>query len=112
MNDHETHLILFDGVCSLCSRMVQFITRQDVNGKFRFASLQSDDGQTLLKKYGLPTTDFDTVVFISEDRCLVKSSAVLHVFRVLGGFWKLIYILIIFPRPLRDFVYDIIAKTR
>lgn len=112
MSNNETHILLFDGVCNLCNSIVQFTIKRDPKGKFKFASLQSESGQALLKKFGLPTDDFDSFVFISGDKLFLKSSAGLHVLKELGGFWKMFYFLIIFPRPLRDFIYNIIAKTR
>jgi predicted DCC family thiol-disulfide oxidoreductase YuxK len=112
MSNKETHILLFDGVCNLCNSIVQFTIKRDPEGKFKFASLQSESGQALLKKFNLPVHDLDSFVFIKGDRYFLKSSAGLHVLKELGGVWKVFYFLIIFPRPLRDFVYDIIAKTR
>ena len=103
MNNSESPILLFDGVCNLCNGIVQFTIDRDPKGKFKFASLQSRAGQALLEKFGLPTNDFDSFVFITEDKYFVKSSAGLHVLKELGGAWKLFYVFIIFPRPLRDF---------
>ena len=112
MSDNETNILLFDGVCNLCNSIVQFTIKRDPKGKFKFASLQSKSGQALLKKFDLPTDDFASFVLIKGDNYFLKSSAGLHVLKELGGVWKLFYISIIFPRPLRDFIYNIIAKTR
>lgn len=112
MNNSETPVLLFDGVCNLCNCIVQFVIKRDPEGKFKFASLQSESGQTLLKKMGLPTDDFDSFVFINGNKYFLKSSAGLHVLKELGGVWKLFYVFIILPRPLRDFIYGLIAKTR
>lgn len=112
MSNKETNILLFDGVCNLCNSIVQFTIKRDPKEKFKFASLQSESGQALLKKFGLPTDDFDSFVFINGDKYFLKSSAGLHVLKELGGVWKLFFAFIIFPRPLRDFVYNIIARTR
>jgi predicted DCC family thiol-disulfide oxidoreductase YuxK len=96
----------------LCNGIVKFTIKRDPKGKFKFASLQSDSGQALLKRLGLPTDDFDSFVFINGDKYFLKSSAGLHVLKELGGLWSLFYVFIVFPRPLRDFIYQIIAKTR
>lgn len=112
MSNYETQILLFDGVCNLCISIVQFIIKRDPKGKFKFASLQSESGQALLKKFGLPTNDIDSIVFINGDKYYLKSSAGLHVLKELGGVWKLFYVFIIFPGPLRDFMYNTIAKTR
>jgi predicted DCC family thiol-disulfide oxidoreductase YuxK len=112
MTDNTTHILLFDGVCNLCNPIVQFIIKRDTESKFNFAALQSDSGQFLLKKYSLPTNDFSSIVYINADRYYLKSSAGIRVLIALGGVWKLSGILFIFPRPLRDLLYMIIAKYR
>lgn len=109
----QSYIVLFDGVCNLCNRLVNFVIKRDKKGKFRFAALQSDSGQDLLMKMGLSTHDFDTFVLLrSDDKVLVKSKAGLTVLKELGGGWSLLYALIIVPTPIRDFVYNRIAKTR
>ena len=110
--NNNNYIFLFDGVCNLCDGFVQFIIKRDPNAKFKFAALQSKSGQALLKKFKLPPDDLDSLVLIIDDNYFLKSSAGLHILKELGGFWKLFYILMIFPKPLRDFVYDLIAKTR
>lgn len=112
MRKNETHILLFDGVCNLCISVVNFTIKRDSKEKFKFAALQSESGQALLKKFGLPTNDFDSFVFICGEKYFLKSSAGLHVLRELGGVWKLFYAFIIFPGPLRDSIYSIVAKTR
>jgi predicted DCC family thiol-disulfide oxidoreductase YuxK len=112
LNNKTPKILLFDGVCNLCNRTVQFVIKRDAKAKFLFASLQSDYGQTLLKRFGLPQDDFDSFVLISGDKFYLRSTAGLHVLKELGGGWKLLYALIIFPRPLRDFIYNLVARTR
>jgi len=111
-NNGESSILLFDGVCNLCNRVVQFTIRRDSKGKFKFASLQSESGQTLLEKFGLPKDELRTFVLVKGDRYFLKSTAALNVLRELGGVWKLFYVFIIIPRPLRDFLYSIISKSR
>jgi predicted DCC family thiol-disulfide oxidoreductase YuxK len=109
---NNENILLFDGFCNLCSRLVNFIIKRDKKAKFLFLSLQSASGQSLLKKFGLPTDDFDSVVYIRSDKYFLKSSAILYILKELGGIWKLFYIFIIIPNFIRDFIYKIIAKTR
>jgi len=104
-------IILFDGECNFCDQSVQFIIKRDPEGKFKFASLQSETGQELLNKFNAPR-DLDSFVFIEGDWCYFKSSAALRVFKHLKGVWKFSYYLLIVPRPIRDFFYHIIAKNR
>jgi predicted DCC family thiol-disulfide oxidoreductase YuxK len=105
-------ILLFDGICILCNGMVKFLLKRDKKSKFKFAALQSVSGQELLKQHNLPMDQFDSFVYIYNNRVYLKSSAVLHVLKDLGGIWKLFYAFIIIPRPIRDFGYDIVAKTR
>lgn len=104
-------IILFDGECHFCDSSVQFIIKRDPKGVFYFSSLQSDAGKELLKKYGV-SEDVETMFLIDEEKVYDKSSAALRICRHLKGFWKLCYGLIIIPKPIRDVVYDVIAKNR
>ncbi|HZK94854.1 MAG TPA: thiol-disulfide oxidoreductase DCC family protein [Prolixibacteraceae bacterium] len=112
MDHSEINIVLFDGVCNLCNSTVQFIIRNDAKAKFRFASVQNESGQLLLKQLDLPLDHFDTLVYISDSKFYLKSTAVFMILRELGGGWRLLYFFIIFPRFLRDMVYDFIAKWR
>ena len=109
---NSENILLFDGFCKLCSRLVNFVIKRGKKAKFLFVSLQSANGQSLLKRFGLPTDDFDSVVFIQRDKYYLKSSAILHVLKELGGIWKIFFIFIIIPNFIRDLMYKIIAKTR
>lgn len=109
----ETHpVVLFDGVCNLCNGFVQFCIERDKKGKLKFASLQSGVGQELLAQFGLKGAPLSTVVLIEGNQYYTKSSAGLRVLKHFGGFWQLFYGLMIFPKPLRNWVYDYIAKNR
>lgn len=112
MSESNSYILLFDGVCNLCNRTVQFVIKRDVRKRFRFAALQSANGQALLRELGLPIQHFNTVVLIHGDTYYVKSTAALRVLKELGGLWKLCYALIVIPRPIRDLVYNMVAKTR
>ncbi|CAM3715471.1 thiol-disulfide oxidoreductase DCC family protein [Mesobacillus thioparans] len=104
-------VILFDGVCNFCDASVQFILERDRNETFLFASLQSDAGQKLLKEHDV-SDDVDSMVLIEDGKVYYKSAAALRISRHLDGAWKLLYILILVPAPLRNMVYDLIAKNR
>ncbi|MBV7506582.1 thiol-disulfide oxidoreductase DCC family protein [Bacillus sp. sid0103] len=104
-------IILFDGVCNLCNSSVQFIIKRDSAGYFKFASLQSQTGQTLLKKHGL-NNDLNSFVLIENDKVYLKSSAALRVCSKLGTVWRIFSIFRFLPSFIRDFLYDIVAKNR
>lgn len=105
-------ILLFDGFCNLCNNLVRFVIKQDRKKVIRFASLQSPPGNQLLRKFGLDSDDFDSVVYVSGERYYLKSSAVLHIFKDIGHGWRLVYGFIIIPKFIRDFLYDIISKSR
>jgi predicted DCC family thiol-disulfide oxidoreductase YuxK len=112
MNTSDEPILLFDGVCHFCNHTVQFVIRHDKREKFRFAALQSSSGQKLLKKFDLPTNDFDSFVMITTNTFYTKSTAALQVCLVLGGLWRILYVLKVLPKPLRDGIYTILAKNR
>ncbi len=105
-------VILFDGYCNLCSRSVQFVLKHDRKAKFRFASLQSEYGKTMLQKHQLPTQSFGTFVLVEDDKIHFKSTAALRVVKSLSGMWPVLYIFIIVPRFIRDAVYGFVARNR
>lgn len=105
-------IILFDGICNLCNQSVQFVIEHDNKNQFQFASLQSDFGQNFLKENNLDATQFDSVVFIEDDKFYTKSSAALKIAKYLDGITSWLTIFMIVPKPLRDVVYSFIAKNR
>jgi predicted DCC family thiol-disulfide oxidoreductase YuxK len=111
MEDNKS-LLLFDGVCNLCNSSVQFILLRDKKDRFRFASLQSDYGQNLLREHNLPTESFNSLVLVENGKVYQKSTAALRIARKLKGLWPLLFAFIIIPPFIRNFVYDIIAKNR
>jgi predicted DCC family thiol-disulfide oxidoreductase YuxK len=105
-------VLLFDGECNLCNSLVQFIIRKDHKKKFLFASLQSNAAESLLIKHSLPVKKNNSFVYIVGEKHYVKSTAALLVARELNGITRLLYGFIIIPLPIRDFVYDLVAKYR
>jgi predicted DCC family thiol-disulfide oxidoreductase YuxK len=108
----STAIVLFDGVCNLCTWSVRFILRRDPQAYFRFASLQSPAGKRLLDAYGLHKQRNESVILIEDDQVYARSDAALHIAARLSGVWPLLRVLLIVPRPLRDRVYDWIAAHR
>jgi predicted DCC family thiol-disulfide oxidoreductase YuxK len=105
-------IVVFDGMCNLCSQAVQFVIKRDPAGIFRFASIQSATGGQLLEVYGLDRRSVDTIVLIKEGRSYVGSDAALEIAKDLKGFWKVAASLKIVPRPIRDCAYSWIARNR
>ena len=106
-------IILFDGVCNLCNSAVQFIIKRDKKNLYKFAALQSDIATLLLKERGIDSSKIDSIILIDPNTAYyIKSSAALEIGKTFGGVWHLLGIFEWVPRPLRDWVYDLIAKNR
>lgn len=105
-------VLLFDGVCNLCNGYVQWLIQHDPKGVFRYASLQSDAGRALLAQAGLPTDQMDTVVLLDQGRTYTRADVALRIAGQLGGLWPLLGVLRMVPRPLRNAIYDWVARNR
>tara|TARA_B110000093_G_C12704030_1_gene299434 strand:+ start:166 stop:576 length:411 start_codon:yes stop_codon:yes gene_type:complete len=105
-------LVLFDGVCNLCNSSVQYVIKHDRYNKFKFASLQSDAAKEILLQFNENNSDLNSIILIDNNKIFKKSLAILRLLKILGGIYTLLYIFIIIPKPLRDWVYDYIAKNR
>lgn len=114
MTEQTLHkpLILFDGVCNLCNRSVQFVIRHDPEAIFQFATLQSNLAEKITSYYHLPATDFNSIILFQNGKIYTRSTAALHIARQLKGPVKLLYAFIIVPVFLRDAVYKLVAKKR
>ncbi|MFN3241432.1 MAG: thiol-disulfide oxidoreductase DCC family protein [Planctomycetota bacterium] len=110
--DREQPLILFDGDCNLCNGSVQFVIKRDPQAKFRFAALQSDAARSALVAAGVTGELPDSIVLVADGRVRTRSAAALAIARRLGGLWPLLSIFWLIPYPLRDLVYDWIARNR
>jgi predicted DCC family thiol-disulfide oxidoreductase YuxK len=105
-------VVLFDGVCNLCNRSVQFIIKRDKKKQFLFASLQGKAGQEVLNRFNLPADNFNSFILVEGEHVYIRSTAVLRMLKKLGGRWRLFYGFIIVPKFIRNAIYDWIAKNR
>jgi predicted DCC family thiol-disulfide oxidoreductase YuxK len=112
----DSPILLFDGVCNLCSRAVQFIVDHETAPTIRFCSLQSEAGRALLAEHGMlhviAEADPDTMVFVEGGRAYERSTGALRVSRYLRAPWRWVQLGWIVPRILRDLVYRVVAKNR
>lgn len=104
-------VVLFDGVCTLCNSAVRWIVARDPGARFRFASLQSDAAQPLLRAAGLPEGYAESLVLIEDGRAYTASTGALRIARHLSG-WRWAWALRRVPRPLRDGAYGLVARSR
>jgi len=105
-------VIIFDGICNLCCGWIQYLIRIDKNMKFRFVSIQSERGQKMLN--GIHENDkmTESIIYLKENKSFRESSAVLEILTDIGGVWKLIAVLKLIPKPIRNKLYQLIAKKR
>jgi predicted DCC family thiol-disulfide oxidoreductase YuxK len=105
-------VVLFDGECNLCSRSVQFIIKHDAKKVFRFASLQSSFGKQIKEYFKIDDTQPETILLLKNNDIYKSSTAILHISKELNGTWKIFYAAIIIPKPIRNYIYNIISKNR
>jgi len=112
-------VLLFDGECGLCNRVVRLLLRLDRHGRLRFAPLQGTAAQEFLRVHGLPVKDFSTLVFVpdwilrAEKTFLLRTDGAIAALRACGGAGRwLAAVLAIVPRRLRDAGYKLVARTR
>jgi predicted DCC family thiol-disulfide oxidoreductase YuxK len=104
--------VLFDGVCNLCNGTIRFIIERDPHARFQFAPLQSPAADRLIGAHVDRASLPDSVVLLDDGRIHVRSAAALRIARQLRFPWPLAWIFILVPRPIRDWVYDVIARHR
>lgn len=108
----DKYIVVFDGVCHLCNGFVNFLLKCDTRDRLRFALLQFPgmlgvDGSI---KQNIASTD--SVALIADGKVYFRSTGVLKIMKRLGGLWQLFYVFMLVPRPIRDWVYDFIARNR
>ncbi|NHF60034.1 thiol-disulfide oxidoreductase DCC family protein [Flavobacteriaceae bacterium TP-CH-4] len=111
--ENPKKIILFDGVCNLCNRSIQFVIKRDKADLFRYAALQSEVGQKLLSERNIDTKTIDSIILIDPGVAYyVKSDAALQIGKHLKGYRSLSSILNLIPSKLRNIVYDFVARNR
>ena len=104
-------LVLFDGVCNLCNRAVDFILKRDPKKRFRFVAIQSEAGQFLMGRFNVPA-ETDSVILIVGGSVYTQSEAALEIARLLPFPWRMAVVLKIIPENIRNRMYRWIAKNR
>ena len=112
MTEHAGAVIVFDGVCALCSRWVRFLLRFDRVGRYRFAAMQGAHGGQLLAAHGLDPDDPLSFLLVENGRAYTDTDAIMRVLAGLGGIWKLAMLARVLPQLLRDRGYRWVARNR
>jgi predicted DCC family thiol-disulfide oxidoreductase YuxK len=110
--NNSDKIVFFDNICPLCNRSIDFLVRRDKSKMIRFASLQSDLANSLVKNVENFQVPEDTVIFVDEGRVYVKSQAVLKIASYLSMPYKALVIFTIIPVSWRDAIYDLVARNR
>jgi predicted DCC family thiol-disulfide oxidoreductase YuxK len=105
-------VIVFDGVCALCSRWVRFLLRFDRRGRYRFAAMQGVHGRALLQQHGLDRFDPLSFLLVVVGRAWSDTDAIARVLAGLGGAWRAAHLLRLVPRSWRDRAYRALARNR
>lgn len=105
-------VIFFDGVCNLCNRSVQFVIKRDKKDVFRFAALQSQLAKKLFVRQPYLTEAPASVLLVEDGKMYVESTAALKIARHLGGLWSWLYVFILVPPLIRDWIYRFISTHR
>jgi predicted DCC family thiol-disulfide oxidoreductase YuxK len=115
-------ILLYDGLCGLCNRLVQFVLRHDADALFHFASLQSPLARQVLARHGADATDLDTMYVVAnydlpDEHLLPRSDAVIFILACLGASGHSLsraagFLLSLIPPPLRELGYRIVARNR
>lgn len=106
-------IIIFDGVCNLCDKSVQFIIKHDKNDVFRFVALQSDLGQQIINYIGINISKIDSIILYEPGiSYYYKAEAALKIAKYLGGIYSFFGLFSIIPNSISNLVYDYIAKNR
>ena len=105
-------IVIFDGYCNFCSRSVLFIIRRDKKRYLTFAASQTAEGQKVIEKYDIGELAEHSIVLIENGNVYRKSTAALRIARQLDRGWSLFYGFLIVPQCIRDFIYDLVARSR
>ncbi|MFZ9587376.1 MAG: thiol-disulfide oxidoreductase DCC family protein [Crocinitomicaceae bacterium] len=108
----DRKIIIFDGICILCNRFVQFTLKKDRSKQFYFTTAQSDFTKEQLKDLHISVSPMDSVLYVKNNRVLTESAAVLGILSDLGGWWKLMSIFKVIPPFIRNAIYRFCAKRR
>ncbi len=111
-------VLLYDGNCGLCNRVVRLLLQTDKAGRLSYGSLQSAPVQEYLRQQGLPTEDFDSLVFVPDwespvaETFRLRTDGALAAAAVVGGIWRLVTWTRVLPAGVRDPFYKLVARSR
>jgi predicted DCC family thiol-disulfide oxidoreductase YuxK len=105
-------ILFYDGDCGFCNSMVSFILKHERDHELLFCALQSDKAELMLHSGGLKEIDPNTMYLKDNGRIFSRSAAALRLLKHLKWYCRILIVLKIVPRKLRDYLYNQIAKRR
>jgi predicted DCC family thiol-disulfide oxidoreductase YuxK len=108
----NSRIIIFDGLCNLCSGFMQFVYKRDEKDNFKFAWVQDEKSVKILDQFNLHKESLKTIILIESEIVYYKSSAFFKIVRLLRFPWPVLTVGYLIPRAIRDWIYDFIAENR
>lgn len=108
----QGNLIVFDGICLVCSGFARFMARHDKTADFRFVDAQSETGRSLYEKYGLDADLMETNIVIVGGQAYTKMASFTAAMHSIGWPWKLLTVFDFLPIGVGNWLYDRIAQNR
>jgi predicted DCC family thiol-disulfide oxidoreductase YuxK len=110
--DSKDRVVVFDGICHVCSGWVRFLERHRVEPPFRLLSMQSEEGKALLTRYGIDPEDPETFLVLEGGKPYTQSDGSIRIITALGGLWRIFAAAQAIPKPWRDSLYRLLARNR
>jgi predicted DCC family thiol-disulfide oxidoreductase YuxK len=110
--DATLRVVVFDGICNVCSGWVRFLERHRIEPPFKLLPMQSDEGKALLADYGIDPDDPATFLVLDQGRQFTESDGAIHVITALGGLWFMFEAARLIPKAWRDWLYRLLARNR
>lgn len=109
-----TNFVFFDSSCIMCNRSILFMIKIDKMENFKFCSLQSKLAMEILSQFKITLgTDFSTMYVLHDKKIYTRSDCFILFLSIMGGYWKLISVILrLFPKIIRNSVYDFVSKHR
>jgi predicted DCC family thiol-disulfide oxidoreductase YuxK len=110
--DPDARIIVFDGICHVCSGWVRFLQRHRIDPPFRLIPMQTTEGKEFLREYGIDPEDPTTFLVLDGGRNFTESDGSIQIIAALGGLWRVSLAARIVPKPWRDALYQLLARNR
>jgi predicted DCC family thiol-disulfide oxidoreductase YuxK len=112
VTDPNARVIVFDGICNVCSGWMRFLERHRIEPPFKLIPMQSEEGKILLGDYGIDPEDPTTFLVLDQGRPFTQSDGTIRIIAALGGLWSIFGAVRVIPKAWRDSLYRLLARNR